>query len=367
MKISLLFLGTTGAGPVYSYEMARALLSKGCQLQIFVSKFSQLFDLFEKEFSNNELVEFHAITPYKATLFSFVCSWFKFRTHHYIIKNIRQFDPECVYSPFTTLWGPVIYGPLKGKVRIINTIHDVIPHDEKQNAMARFWGHLIHKYNIKIADDIILLSDFCTNILKRNYCKDKICVIPHANFSFYKNKSTQNTSLNFRIGIIGRIEPYKGVELLIDAFRLVNHTNVKLTIAGSGDIDLPQRKYIEEDERITRINKWLEDDEIEQIIQSFDMLVLPYLNASQSGIIPLAFALGKPVIVTDVGALREQVPSGTGVVVDVDKAAIANAIDDYYDNPSRIIEDGKRAQAYAVNDLSWDKSADLLINYITRL
>ncbi len=123
---------------------------------------------------------------------------------------------------------------------------------------------------------------------------------------------------------IGRIRKYKGLDLLRDAWNLLDHRGKKLTIAGSGSgIPFTEKS----DLRI--INSWLSDDEINDLIDSHQVIVLPYVEASQSGIIPIAHAHGKPVVVTPVGGLINQViPNVNGIIAnEVSAKALAIAID----------------------------------------
>ena len=93
-------------------------------------------------------------------------------------------------------------------------------------------------------------------------------------------------------------------------------------------------------------------------------MVLPYLRASQSGVIPMSFALGRTVIATRVGALEEQVKEGTGKLVEPDSKCIADAIDTMYATENRIVEMSKRAKEFADYELTWAHSAELLINFV---
>ena len=86
---------------------------------------------------------------------------------------------------------------------------------------------------------------------------------------------------------------------------------------------------------VTLINKWLSDDEIAAIYRMNNVItVLPYMDASQSGIIPIAMEYGSPVISTDVGGLPEQLGYGKNgrLVPPGNPAALADAIIELLDN-----------------------------------
>ena len=118
---------------------------------------------------------------------------------------------------------------------------------------------------------------------------------------------------------------------------------------------------------IELINRYIDDDEFQPLLDSVDFVVLPYKRASQSGVIPMCFAYGKTVIATNVGALVEQVPEGTGIITTPDAADICAEIDDLYKKQDKIFQLGSRAKRYAEEELSWDKSAKLLLNFTEEL
>jgi glycosyltransferase involved in cell wall biosynthesis len=105
---------------------------------------------------------------------------------------------------------------------------------------------------------------------------------------------------------------------------LVTNSKKSLTIAGEG-----QGIPFESSDTVKIINRWLSDREIEDLISSHSLVVLPYIEASQSGIIPLANALGVPVVVTPVGGLASQIKQGINglVSINLDYKELAVTID----------------------------------------
>ena len=108
-----------------------------------------------------------------------------------------------------------------------------------------------------------------------------------------------------------------------------------------------------------------DDEEVSEIIQQIDFLVLPYIDASQSGVIPLAYSFEKPVIATNVGGLSEQVTEETGILVEPNNeaqliAAMAKLIDDY----SLVQDLGRTARQKSTLNNTWDKSLDILMTNI---
>jgi glycosyltransferase involved in cell wall biosynthesis len=359
MKISLVFLGRLGAGTIYSLEMAKALSIKN-KLQIILSKNIENKDVWNMSFKDNENVEICFFNTYNGFL-SFLINSLNIFNYFRIINKVKLFNPDAIYYPFLHLWSSILNVFLK-KFMKFATVHDVKTHSGEN------WFFILGQIaSIKTSDKLIILNNGdIQNAKNFGFTNNDICVIPHASFSYYKkNEIFKVHKLNYNILFLGRIEKYKGVDLLLDAFFEVNKKmpNINLTIAGNGNLKPYLPKIKRSEKAITVINKWLEDEEIGDLIYDCDFLVLPYIDASQSGIIPLAFGCGKTVIATNVGALSEQVPENTGVVVDLDYIAISDAIISLYDNSEKIFQLGLNASKYALEELSWHKSSNDLVKF----
>lgn len=358
-RVTLLFLGSTGAGPVYSLEMAKALAAtNSCILQIVISKQVSNLEEWKKQFEKTN-VKLNIVETYSHNKLSFALSLFEFWKVDKIVNLIRSFKPDFLYVPFLLTWDFLIYPRLYKDMSIVATLHDPHPHDESGNVLANW----IHKKNIqayKYVKKVIILNKSDIPFVKKNFCKD-VFVIPHASFSYYVNHVSKENKLQNTIGFIGRIEPYKGLDLLLNAFERLE-SNYKLLIAGSGNIDNALKEKIAADKRIELINRYIKDEEFSELINRMDFVVLPYKRASQSGVIPLVFAHGKPVVVTNVGALKEQVPDGTGIVTEPDIKSLYKSIKELYETPEKIFMWGVNAKRYAESELTWESSALKLLS-----
>ena len=362
MKISLLFLGSTGAGPVYSYEMARALSAdRRCQLQIIVSENVENLELWKNTFDGSN-AEFHIVKTYKRSKSSVFLNTFNIVRKYRVYALIRDFHPDVLYSPFALMWERFLFGLMHGKAHVVKTIHDVTLHDSYRN-LSDFFTSLLNYGSMHYVDSIVLLNHRDVPLVEERYHKP-VVVIPHACFDYYFQHHTGNNGIKKTIGFIGRIEPYKGLDLLIDAFKQLRTTDIRLLIAGFGKIESELAGEIRKNPRIEVINRYIEDTEIQTIIEKTDFFVLPYKRASQSGVIPMCFAGGKTVIATNVGALSEQVPEGTGLLVSPQADEIAKAIDYLYEHPTLIDQYGTTAYSYATTHLTWKHSAEQLLDFL---
>ncbi len=103
-------------------------------------------------------------------------------------------------------------------------------------------------------------------------------------------------------------------------------------------------------------------------VRQTSVVVLPYTHATQSGVIPLAYAFAKPVVATNVGCLDEQVIDGkTGILVPShDPIALANALIKILNNKIEIKKMGIYAHKYMQENLTWEASAKQLVNFISK-
>ena len=365
-KITLISLGQTGAGPVYSLEMAKALEQSGkCKLQVIVSESVTNIDVWKEAFEGSD-IQFCVVRAYNHTNLSVFIHFFNYSRKWRILKLIKAFEPDILYVPFGLMWSRFIYAFLPKHTKIIRTIHDVKAHD--RFSFGEVMSDLLTAGSNHYVDGYVILNAKDKAIVENRF-KKPVAVIPHASFSYYfkESASSGTEEIKHRIGFFGRIEPYKGLDLLVDAYEQSKTPNLKLLIAGSGAIETSLLERIKSNNNIELINRYIDDDEFQPLLDSVDFVVLPYKRASQSGVIPMCFAYGKTVIATNVGALEEQIPGGTGIITSPEVESIRYQIDNLYANTALIGQYGQKAKQYAEEELSWDKSAALLLSFVEKL
>jgi len=172
---------------------------------------------------------------------------------------------------------------------------------------------------------------------------------------------------NNYILFFGNIAPWKGVDILIDAVRIVKNKiepNFKLVIAGKPYPGFEGMQFYEkirdEDSNvISIIDKYITSTEIPPLVSKSSFLVLPYddrFQYSSSGVIPLAYTFSKPVIVSSVPSLVEYVEEGkTGLIFEVNNSnQLADCIIELVRNNSKCLEMGRTAREKLVNEMSLD-------------
>ena len=116
----------------------------------------------------------------------------------------------------------------------------------------------------------------------------------------------------------GRISPYKGTDLLINAFLQLKEKNpelkVNLYIAGNGKLWFDEQVMARSD--IIFLNRYIKTGELVHLIQNCQFVVLPYTDSTHSAVVMTSYVFSKPVIASDVGGLHEVIINGkTGYLV----------------------------------------------------
>jgi glycosyltransferase involved in cell wall biosynthesis len=171
----------------------------------------------------------------------------------------------------------------------------------------------------------------------------------------------------------GRIRPYKGLEHLLDAFRTIVKKDLNYRLIIAGESKKGSEKYIDEirqrvhrefnEENILLKVQFIPDEEMELYLKAADVLVLPYREIFQSGVLFLAYSFGLPVVATDVGSFREEIIEGrTGFLCRPgDPIDMAQTIETYFS--SDLYRDLSRRRQdirdYAYSHHSWDAVGDL--------
>jgi glycosyltransferase involved in cell wall biosynthesis len=152
----------------------------------------------------------------------------------------------------------------------------------------------------------------------------------------------------------GRLKRYKGIQLLADALQLLVDTPLSVRVVG-------QAQNADEIAALAALPGvefnlgWKSDRDLLAHLDWADIAVLPYVEASQSGIAPMSFKRGRPVIATPVGGLPEQVRHGeTGLLTDdVSATALAASIRRFAEDRKLLRRCAENALRHADEDLSW--------------
>jgi alpha-maltose-1-phosphate synthase len=211
-------------------------------------------------------------------------------------------------------------------------------------------------------------------LISRGISENKICVIPHLDYGYLlalSSKLDSDNSFEYVL-LFGKIKPYKGVKILLEAARKVRKklgNKFRLIIAGKGSKTFLGSLLRTDDlEYIHVQNGYIPDIEIPKLFRNAKFLVLPYIDASQSGVVSLAYTFSKPVIVSNVGSIAEYVEHGiTGLIFESgDTEQLSNYIEELVQNNDKCIEMGKNAYQKSKNEMSLERCSEVINELYTK-
>jgi glycosyltransferase involved in cell wall biosynthesis len=260
-------------------------------------------------------------------------------------RAIMEFKPDMMITKywmpfFSPSLGTVAKKLKKQGVINISVLDNVIPHEQKfyDKALTRYFlknNHAFVAMSQNVVDDLL---SFAPNA---NYA-----LHPHPMFDFGVKVSKEEAKTKLGLSptdsymlFFGFIRRYKGLDLLLEAMAdaRVKDKNIKLIVAGEyyEDGAYYENKLKEYGivDKLAMHTNYIPSDMVRYYFSAADIVVQPYRSATQSGVTQIAYHFEKPMLVTDVGGLSEIVPNGkVGFVVQPNVPAIADAINDFYQN-----------------------------------
>jgi len=324
MRVLLWCWGRRGGGPRYTLQVARALSRiPSLDLSLSLSRQSEL--LVETRALGLPIFE---VDTYQGLLSA---AWRTLAMPRLARRFAAYLDARRIDLVICTMihpWSGWVAPRIRSPERsYLFTAHDAAPHPGDRFVA---WDTLT-RANLRCADGILLLSEHVRDqlIARYRYPIQRTCIVPHGPLAFPGQGLRRNQPNRARrLLFFGRILPYKGLSLLLEAFAsLADRHDLHLAVVGSGNLDA-RAAHLATYPRVRLDNRWIPESEVAGIFASADLVVVPCVEASQSGVVAAAYGMGVPVVVTPVGGLREQVVAGeTGLVAAaITPQALADAI-----------------------------------------
>ena len=288
-------------------------------------------------------------------------------------RRIREWGPDILIlrywmSFFAPCLGYVARHMAPG-CKVIAILDNVIPHE------PHFFDAPLTKYFLKGVDGCVTLcKEVGQDLAALNPDKPRT-VIPHPIYSHFGAKMERGEAekvLGIRPGMknllfFGLIREYKGLDILLEAFDRLSQ-DYQLVIAGEpyGSFD-KYRELIDKSpgkERIHVFNEYIKDSEVSKFFSASDLVVLPYRSATQSGIRGICCHFEIPMVVTDVGGLKETIgDAGIGLVSpDCTPEGIATMVRKFFADPS-VRESCSASFRREKEEHSWKKFAEDIVSF----
>jgi glycosyltransferase involved in cell wall biosynthesis len=244
-------------------------------------------------------------------------------------RRIAAWGADVVHVQETTDWRLVLLA-LSLRRPIVVTVHDVEVHPgERRGLQATLLRQLVRRARAVVVHGEALRQQFL-RVFPGRPARQEVASIPHGVLSTYRAGDDPSVEEDpCTVLFFGRIAPYKGIEDLLAAQPRIAAAvpGARVVIAGGGPFE-PYRPLVPAGGGVEIHNRFIPDEEVPRLFRRAAVVVLPYREASQTGVVPIACDFGKPAVVTRVGGLPEAVDDGvSGLVVEPgDPVALADAI-----------------------------------------
>ncbi len=287
------------------------------------------------------------------------------------VNKIKQTNPDLVimywWTPYFTINFRTITSLIKQKTKakILFICHNVSPHD------ARSIDKILTKHALKKADYFIVHANEEKESLLQLLPNANVTQHVHPIYDIFKEKHIKRdiSYLKLRKKVLlffGFVRRYKGLKYLIKAMPKIveKYPDLDLLVVGEfWDDGLEDKKELENSpvrDHIKLIDYYVPNENVGNYFEACDISVLPYITATNSGIVQTSFGFEKPVIVTKVGGLPEVVEHNkTGLVIEPENSeAIVDAVTDFYENnKSKIFKENISKEK---DRFSWSKMIEVI-------
>lgn len=363
-------------GPAYPYRggiaafnerLAREFQTAGCEVEIYTFTLQYPKFLFPGKTqyatgvapSNLNIVRcVNSVNPF---------NWIK------VGRQINREKPDLVvFAYWMSFFAPcysTIARRLKG-VKRLTLVHNMIPHERS------LLDKLLPPRFVKSMDGFVALSESVLEDVTRLDKRQKPKAwTPHPVYDHFGPLEPRETALE-RLGLdpqyrymlfFGLVRAYKGLDLLIEALADERLRKKPLRLLVAGEFYEDKEPYLKEiqslglGQMVVVRDEFIPDGQVRDYFNAADIVVQPYKSATQSGVTQIAYHFEKPMLVTNVGGLKEIVPDGVvGYAVDPDPRNIADALLDFYEHDR--YDSFVRNVRVEKEKYSWGKLVNVILN-----
>jgi glycosyltransferase involved in cell wall biosynthesis len=324
ISVALIYWGRLGAGAALMSQIGEAM-RHDARFELFLSPSRQ--SELPPQFPTERLLPIRTfLSPLSLLARSVVLPV----TVNRLVRDLSARKVRAIVTIMPHAWGLALQrAARRAGIRTLLIVHDADPHPGERRPL---FDWLVRR-EIRASDRIVTFSSHVADrlVARGDVPENRIARLFHPIFRFGARPTGRTAP--FRLLFFGRILPYKGVAMLLDAFARLRTAGVavSLNVTGRGAIDAAPELTAQPG--LTIQNGWVAPDAIGGILAGADAVALPYLEASQSGVVAAAYGAGLPIVATPVGGLAEQVVDGvTGVLARSTSAA------DFVDAIRRLIE-----------------------------
>jgi len=345
--------------PPYDHALCRALAAAGAEVELFTSHFAYGPVAPAEGYTRRELF-------YRAARFapgSSVQRAAKLAEHVPDMLRYRRAARAADIVHFQWLTVQHVDGHLLpsrrsasgGRRPLVLSAHDVLPREPRPGQLAA-QRRLYERF-----DAVVVHSEHGRARLsgELGIDPDRVHVIPHGVFAHLADVP-QSAAAGGRapfqtekpvVLCFGLMRPYKGIDVLLQAWRGIE--DAELWVAGMPRMDITHLRAIAPP-NVRFVPRFITDPELPAYFQRADLVVLPYREIDQSGVLFTALAFGKPLLLSDVGGFPEVAATGAARTVPAgDPVALHEALQELLGDPAALAAMAARAREAAQGQYGW--------------
>ena len=292
-----------------------------------------------------------------------------------MVRAISRFRPSVVHfqeasGPKRAFFSVCVAAMTRASATIVLTVHDPVPHEGRDRLAAQKMAWARTRLR-RQADIIVVHGAYCGRLMRERigFATQQVVESEHG-LILEPPALLPLPAAPLKLYFFGRMEAYKGVEVLLSMAESLHDEGLpfELTIAGHGpELDRLQARF----ERLPEVsvyNGFVPPLQVMASIQAADCVLLPYLSATQSGVLAAAFAGRRYVIASETGGITDVVEHGrNGLVVSPgDPQALADAVRRVAHDKALRVRLHEGADATAREKLDWSRIAEELFEVFER-
>jgi glycosyltransferase involved in cell wall biosynthesis len=230
------------------------------------------------------------------------------RLRRNLAKAIEAGGIKTVIMMMPHVWGPAVMPMLhQTGCRYVLVVHDAVPHPGDRSAVLNAWmlRDAAHAHSVVTLSKTVARRLAATGMVSPHKLVDLFH--PDLTYGDPFTPSFPRSGEPFKFLFFGRILPYKGLPLFVDAAERLRREGVPIQVGVFGEGDLQPLAGRLRDLDAEVVNRWIPDREVVRVFARHHAVVVAHTEASQSGVVASAHGLGLPVVATSVGALHEQI------------------------------------------------------------
>ena len=381
---------TGGFDRPYAYGLAMALVREGVRLDVIGSDQVdspemhttaglRFLNLWPQQTTRTELSKLFRVTKYYARLLRYTATARPTVFHILWNSKVQLFDRTLL----------MLYYKATGK-KIALTAHNV--NQGRRDGNDSLLNRLTLRIQYGLTDHIFVHTQKMKDELIGEFDvqEQRVTVIRHPINDAFPDTRLTSAEAKRRFGLqnsdkailcFGRIKPYKGIEHLLAAFQKLAKDDQNYRLIVAGEVQKGNEEYLNQIKRIVPSEleggqvilktQFIPDEDMEMYLKAADLMVLPYNEIFQSGVLFLAYSFGLPVVATDVGSFKEEIVEGTTGFLcrPADSTDLARVIKNYFgsDLYNNLGQTRKEIKNHANIHHSWSAVAELTRNAYAKL